>query len=58
MRDVNPAACMIFIGEWRGATASDSFFDAAEIVEDAAFQQAVENFKSIYQVQDRPYLIR
>ena len=49
---------MIFIGEWRGATASDSFFDAAEIVEDAAFQQAVENFKSIYQVQDRPYLIR
>lgn len=58
MREVNPAACMIFIGEWRGATASDSFFDVAEIVEDTTFQQAVANFKSIYQVQDRPYLIR
>lgn len=58
MREVNPASRMIFIGEWRGGTASDNFFDAAEIVEDITFTKAISNFKRIYGVCDWPYLIK
>ena len=58
MREVNPDAQMIFIGEWRGGTASDSFFDAAELVEDGAFAEAVSQFKRIYGVRDWPYLVK
>lgn len=57
MREVNPAAQMIFIGEWRGASASDSFFDAARPVESEDFQRAVANFKRVYSVRDWPYLL-
>ena len=58
MRQVNPAAQMIFIGEWRGGTASSKFFDAAKMVESDSFAHAVANFKCIYGVQDRPYLVK
>ena len=58
MRQVNPAAQMIFIGEWRGGTASSKFFDAAKMVESDSFAPAVAHFKCIYGVQDRPYLVK
>jgi hypothetical protein len=49
---------MIFIGEWCGATASDAFFAAAQVVEAPDFQEAVRNFKSLYGIRDYPYLLR
>lgn len=59
MRAVNPTAMMIYIGEWScGATASDSFFEAASIVNDAGFASAVKNFKQVYGIHDWPYLLR
>lgn len=59
MRKANPGCFMIYIGEWiGGGTASDSFFAEADCVEDASFQQAVQQFKSLYGNTDRPYLIR
>lgn len=59
MREVNPAVRMIYIGEWRsGANASDSFFDAAECIEDETFVQAVQKFKSIYGNSDKVYLLK
>jgi hypothetical protein len=58
MREVNPTAKMIFIGEWCGATASDAFFAAAQVVEAPDFQEAVRNFKSLYGIRDYPYLLR
>lgn len=59
LREVNAAARMIYIGEWRsGANASNSFFDAAECVADESFNRAVQQFKSIYGNSDYPYLIK
>lgn len=58
MRTINPSAAMIYIGEWYGATASDAFFETAQIVTDSSFRQAVQQFKSIYGFQDQPYLVQ
>ena len=58
MREVNPAATMLYIGEWYGATASDAFFKAARVMKDDAFAQAIKNFKSFYDIHDWPYLIK
>lgn len=58
MREVNPAATMLYIGEWYGATASDAFFKAAQVVVEDAFIQAIKNFKSFYDIHDWPYLVR
>lgn len=59
MREINPKAMMIYIGEWSGgATASDSFFEAASIVNNAEFTSAVKNFKQMYGIHDWPHLLR
>ncbi len=58
MREVNPAATMLYIGEWYGATASDAFFKAARVMKDDAFAQAIKNFKSFYDIHDWPYLVK
>lgn len=58
MREINRSATMLYIGEWRGATASAAFFEAAQVVQEEAFEQAIQNFKSIYDIHDWPYLIR
>lgn len=59
MREVNPCAIMIYIGEWcGGATASESFFAAAQCLHDVAFEAAVQNFISFYGIYDKPYLIK
>lgn len=59
MRETNPTARMIYIGEWRsGANASDSFFNAAEFVEDESFVQAVQRFKSLCGNSDKLYLLK
>lgn len=59
MREVNPAAFMLYIGEGPGGgTASASFFEVAEPVEDEGFQLAVQLFRSAYTIKDRPMLFR
>jgi len=59
LRQVNPKALFLYIGEGPGgATASDSFFATAVPVMDTAFVQAVQAFQSIYGNSDRPCLIR
>lgn len=58
MREVNPAAMMLYIGEWYGATASDAFFKAAQVIKEDAFAQAIKNFKSFYDIHDWPYLVK
>lgn len=59
MREVNPAAFMLYIGEGPGGgTASASFFEVAEPVEDEGFQLAVQMFRSAYTIKDRPMLFR
>lgn len=59
MREVNSNSVMIYIGEWHGGgTASDSFFETAQCVQDETFEEAVQKFKSIFGVHDKPYLIK
>ena len=59
LRKTNPKALMLYIGEPPdGVTASESFFDVAEPVEDDTFYNAVKEFRSAYMLKDRPMLFR
>ncbi len=58
LRAVHPAAMLLYIGEWRGASASDSFFDAARPVPSASFARAVAGYTRFYGLRDWPYLLR
>lgn len=59
MRQVNPSALMIYIGESNeGCTADDNFFATIRYVEDEFFYKAIENYKSIWGIHDYPYLIK
>lgn len=54
MRDTNPSAMMIYIGEGKGGcTASNKFFESVIPVEDEAFENAVEGYRSAYRIHDR-----
>lgn len=59
MREVNPDATMIYIGEWYGgATASDLFFETANCIDDDSFDIATKNYFSFFGIHDHPYLIK
>jgi len=59
MREINPNAVMIYIGEPPGGcTADDNFFEIAQYVQDESFDTAIRNFKSIWGIHDHPYLIK
>lgn len=59
MRNINPLARMIYIGEWRcGSCASPEFFETAVRVEDESFEDAVSGYQTCYLLHDRPYLLR
>lgn len=59
MREINSDMKMIYIGEPKGmATASDDFFDTAIEVEDDSFYEAVQNYRSVFSLHDRPFLIK
>lgn len=59
MRKVNPSAVMIYIGEeHNGVTASDLFFNTLIQVEDEEFVAAIKSYKSSYDLNDHPYLLK
>ena len=59
LRKANSKALMLYIGEPpNGATASESFFNVAELVKDDAFDKAIKAFRSAYTMKDRPMLFR
>lgn len=60
MREVNPKAKMIYIGEWSGGcTADDNFFEILKLIKnDTKFYEAVKNYLTWYCLHDRPYLIK
>lgn len=59
IREVNPNALLIYIGEgWGGCTADDAFFDLVEKVDDEDFETAVQNFSQWYGLYDRIRLFR
>lgn len=59
MREVNPKCRMIYIGEpWGGCTASDSFFEAAEICEVQGFNHAISKYRHWASLNDTIMLIK
>lgn len=63
MRETNPKAKMIYIGEGMGifgygATANADFLAQAESVDDPEFENAVRQYKQYTGIHDFPYLIR
>lgn len=57
MRKQNPQGKLIFIGEWRGMTADEKFFDAAEILNDASFYETIKAYRQFPTIHDRPMLL-
>ena len=59
MREINPTAMMIYIGEGAGGcTADEKFFETAIVVPDSEFQHAVREYRSAYCIHDRLVLIK
>lgn len=58
LREVNPNASIIYIGENRGCTADDDFFDLIEDVEDIKFREVQKSYQQFKNLHDRPYLVR
>lgn len=59
MREVNPNAVMIYIGEGEGGcTADDSFFENIEYLEDGEFSKAATEYRSSHGIHDRLYLVK
>jgi len=58
LREVNPNASIIYIGENRGCTADDDFFDIIEDVEDIKFREVQKSYQQFNNLHDRPYLVR
>lgn len=59
MREINPTAMMIYIGEGAGGcTVDEKFFETAIVVPDSEFQNAVREYRSAYCIHDRLVLIK
>lgn len=58
MREVNPNAKMIYIGEWiGGCTANDNFFEEINVIDDININNANEYYNSWIGIYDRIYLV-
>jgi hypothetical protein len=59
MREINPKAFMIYIGEGEGGcTANEDFFNTLEYVKDESFYNAVKDHKRWYGLHDRIHLVK
>lgn len=59
IREVNPKATLIYIGEdYGGCTADDDFFGAVEYVDNDLAAKVNEVFPSFYGIHDRVYLCK
>lgn len=58
MREVNPKATMIYIGEWCcGCTANDDFFENLNIINNDYITEANKNYNNWFGIHDRIYLV-
>lgn len=58
MREINPKAIMIYIGEFYGATADKNFMKIAKVIEDEDFKEIMKKYKRHYGLHDKPVLIK
>lgn len=58
LREVNPTASVIYIGENGGCTADKNFFNIVKNVEDSSFRNVQSSYDQFYFLNDRPYLVK
>lgn len=57
MREINPKAMMIYIGEFYGATADENFMRTVKLVNDEQFEEIIKKYKRCYGIYDNLFLI-
>lgn len=58
LREVNPNASIIYLGENGGCTADSDFFGFIEDVDDDRFRDVQRSYQQFDKLHDRPYLVR